>query len=805
MAEFETAAVEWRRPPRWPFKRILRWSLLVVGIAVLVSVGGLAGIIWGGEPLPDIGALAKYQPNLVTAIYSQYGELVEEFHGGERRYRVTLAKGAKSNPRAGVFVPPKLLVDAVVAMEDHQFYKHPGVNVRAILRALWADIRTRSFAQGGSTITQQLAGNLFTGRRKNITRKIKEAYLALQIDYHYSKEEILEMYLNQIFLGHRVYGVEAAARFYFGKHADQLTLSECAMIAGLPRRPNAYSPRRNPKQALQRRNVVLNRIADLGIITEEEAEEAKQEPMVLGEFKEQSNGAPYFAEYVRRQLIGELGFDEKVIAKGRLDVYTTLDMRMQELAAKCLRKHLRRVEAYERVMVVNSAGRYSKAKFRKGAVNYAKVNGREGEMVAATIGSRPGQLDISGGTPYLDPDKVLKKGNYARVRITEIRPDGSLGLEFAEEPHVQGAVVILELKTGAIRALVGGYDFFDRRNNGQFIRAVQAYRQTGSAFKPLIYAAAIETGLPLNHLLSDKEMTFTFAGKDWTIKNYHDQYFGSVSLRYALAKSLNAASVLLLKELGLPKALKYVHKSGIRSIPGVRDVRPELNLVLGRTDCTLLEMTAIFAAFGNRGVLAEPYAILDVLDKSKRRLYGNHQKKQRIVIREQTAYLITDVLTDVLDTDYGTGRTLPGITLPIEVAGKTGTTDDCTDSWFIGYSPELVVAVWMGHDKKVSLGPEMTGASGAGQAWVEIMNGALEIQAERFVAEDRTQETEFHMPAGIRRVDVCRVTGRRWVEYCGEDNRLSELFTDETAPTENCNERLHRLNHRGLRFRREGR
>jgi penicillin-binding protein 1A len=644
------------------------YTLLFLGVAAV------AGIIGGfflalTHDLPQIKGLESFEPAAITRIYSADKELLAELFT-ERRVPVRLSD------------IPGPLKQAIVATEDRKFYQHAGVDLKGVLRAILTDIRAGEFVQGASTITQQLARTLFLTPQKSVIRKLKEAFLAFQIERRYTKNEILELYLNQVYFGSGAYGVEAAARTFFGKSVRELDLAECALIAGMPKSPSRFSPRVNESLALKRREIVLNQMVRNNLITEEEAKAAKASPLNLAEGPSTTTKAPYFVAYVRRFLEKEFG-GARLYRTG-LTVHTTLNYKMQQAAEKAVAAGL--------------------------------------EQLTARMRKRGVSLD--------------------------------------EKP--QAALVTLDPRQGAILAMVGGRNFEESRFN----RATMARRQPGSAFKPLVYACAMEHGFTQSDLVWDAPVVFKGVRKDvdWTPMNFSGTFKGEMTLRDALAVSENIPAVKLLNKLGPSTAVEWAHRMGIES-----PVEPNLSLVLGTSEVTPLELTAAYGVFPNAGIAARPFAISEVLDQEGRSLWRARPQLWTAVSPE-TAAIMTDMLQAVVES--GTGRKAKSLGLP--VAGKTGTTDTYRDALFVGFSPTIVTGVWVGMDHYSTLGRGETGARAALPIWIDFMQQAL---------ADRPHQ-EFQLPNGVTKVRIDADSGLLASEDCPE--AVTMVFKKGTEPKRWC-------------------
>ncbi len=618
-------------------------------IILFLSLGVLCGSFAGAffaltHDLPQIRALEHFKPDAVTRIYSADKVLLAELFV-EKREPVPLE------------TIPRNLTAALVATEDRKFYKHSGVDLKGIARAIYKDIKAGEFVEGASTITQQLAKTLFLTPRKSLVRKLKEAILAFQLERRYTKDEILELYLNQVYFGSGAYGVESAAKIFFGKSVKDLTLSECALVAGMPKSPSRYSPLVNPDLAIKRRNTVLRQMRDTGIITDAVYHQAKNEGLDTDNRRSGPSQAPYFVEYIKSSLEDELGSTR--LYKSGLSVYTTLNFQLQLAAEKAITDGL----------------------------------------AALTRRMRPAQT---------------------------------------EDATPQAALISIDLATGGIVAMVGGKDFAASRFN----RATIALRQPGSAFKPFVYAYAIEQGLAQNKTILDAPVVYRGAqdGQDWKPQNFSLGYKGEMTLRHALAISQNIPAVRLLQTLGPLSVAQFAHQLGIKS-----PLTSNLSLALGTSEVTLLELTAAYAAFPNRGARIEPHSIMEVSDRQGRIIWRTRPKK-RLVLSRSSAAIVTNMLEGVVNE--GTAR--PATILGKAVAGKTGTSNDYKDALFIGFSPRIIAGVWVGRDRGGSLGDRETGARAALPIWIDFMQVALQNEPHLY----------FDIPDDVSPIRIHPYTGQ---------------------------------------------
>jgi penicillin-binding protein 1A len=670
---------------RWKWIAQFTAALLIIVLCGTVGVGiGVAN--WARQDLPSPSSLQTIAPPVKTLVYDVNGKLVHEFYK-ENRSIVPLKQ------------IPKPMVDAILSIEDRRFYSHWGIDPVRLFGALVQDVIARRPEQGASTITQQLARNLFLTHEKTVTRKIKEAILAIRIEQTYTKDEILQMYLNQIYFGEGAYGVDAAARIYFGKPVQEMTLPECALLAGLPRNPRDYSPRRDPDRALKRRNLVLAAMVQNRKLSQKQYEAASETPLGVSKTRYDTKSAPYFMEMVRLYLEERYGSNQ--LFEGGLRVYTSLDADLQRSAEESLERRLTELEQ-------RTGGKRSRA-----------------SILAKT--------------------KTAQTGERTKTQ------------------YLQGAVVAMDPTNGQIRALIGGRDF----NESNFNRATQAARQPGSAFKPFIYTAAIDNGYTPNEMILDTPVSFKAGnGEDWSPQNYDHKFRGPVTLRMALAKSLNVPAAKLLQKIGTPQVTSYARRLGIRSRLG-----NDLSLALGTSEVNLLELTSAYSVFANQGVKTSPVFVLRVEDKNGKILEQTRTTAEE-VLSPETALTMTNMMETVVQS--GTAAAAHAMGLNVPAAGKTGTTDDYTDAWFIGYTPSLATGVWVGFDKKQKIGPNMTGAAAALPIWVDVVSAGMKNKPPQ----------DFPVPNGVVARLICSQTGLLANPACPETEM--ELFREGSEPTGYC-------------------
>jgi len=715
-------------------KTFLKISVWFFSIAILLGLG-TAAIFWylWSSNLPYIGSLQEYRPPIVTEILSEDGQVIGSFWD-EKRFVVPIEE-----------LPPHL-IHAFVAAEDARFYEHEGLDLLGIFRALIKNLRAGKIEQGGSTITQQVTRSLLLkNTRRTYRRKAREAILSMQIERNFSKKRILFLYLNQIYLGQGAYGVEAAARTYFGKSAKDLDLAESAILAGLPQAPSRYSPLKHLDLAKARQTYVLGRMRENGYISEEDMRAALTEPIVIHQERDNPfRKAPYFTEYVRKYLLKKYGHD--LLYRSGLKVYTTVNLGMQNAAQEALHKgllELDRREGYpgpvrhlssEQVpLFLEKSNKESTEKpLAQGTVVEGlveKVDDKD-KTVEIRIGAvrcllpfskmkwarRPDPQKAYYAVKLQRPSQVLSKNDVVLVRIKEPgAPPFSWVVSLTRHPGVQGALLCMDPFTGRVRSMIGGRDF----DLSQFNRATQSHRQPGSAFKPLIYSAALDKGMSPAQILIDAPYIGINEGpeeEDWKPKNYKEKFFGPTLFRTALAKSRNVITVKILKKIGVYYAIQYAKKLGIEST-----LSPDLSLALGSSGVSLMELTRAYSVFANGGSLVSPIFIDKVVDRSGQVL-EEHEPQPAQVISPETAYIMTNLLQAVIQE--GTGWRIKAMKRP--AAGKTGTTNDLRDAWFMGYTPGLVTGVWVGYDDRRSMGKGETGSRAASPIWLYFMSAVLE-------------------------------------------------------------------------------
>ncbi len=700
--------------------RLRGWKLIDrVALAFLllcsIALGAACGLLFVyASDLPEIHALETYRPNVVTEIYADDGQLVGSF-ALQRRILMIYEQC------------PRVLFNAVTAIEDQHFEDHWGIDFPRIAGAVWRKLLKGGRAQGASTITMQLAGNLFLDRSEiSFRRKVQEILLALQIERRYTKPQIFTMYANQIYLAHGNYGFAAAAQFYFGKSVTDLKLQEAALIAGMIRGPS-YSPLNDPTRALSRRNLVLHRMQEEGKITPAEEEAAKKTPLGLHLQYPRNDLAPYFFEDIRKYLESTYG-TEAVHERG-LRVYTTLSIKMQHAANQAirdglhsydkrhgwrgdlpniLRDNLGKLDTYE-----DDDWRHA---IEKGGYATGLVLSVDDRNAVIKIGPYRAILSPSDivWTGRKKPAELLKVGDLAQCSILELR-EATARVQLEQQPGPQAAMLAIDNSTGEIKAMVGGYSFEDSKFN----RATQAYRQAGSSFKIYVYADAIEKGSSPFDTIVDTPFTTISGGQPYSPRNYDEKFEGTITLRRALAGSRNVPAVKLAEKIGINSVVDMTKRFGITT-----PLPPYLPLALGAADMKLIEHVSAFTVFPNDGIRIDPHMIRRVTSYDGALLEEAHPEVHD-VISPEVARTMTAMLEEVIQ--FGTGVQAKALGRP--TAGKTGTTQDYTDAWFMGFTPQLTAGVWVGFDdKQISLGKKETGARAALPIWLQFMKEALEGQ-----------------------------------------------------------------------------
>ena len=740
----------------WVFPLLLVFLLAAAGILV---VGFAAALIY--PTLPTLEVLTDYRPKIPLRIYSADGKLIGEF-GEERRAVVKLEQ------------VPKTLINAIVAAEDERFFQHGGVDYLGVARAALFNFTSGGVKQGASTITMQVARNFFLSKEKTLTRKFNEMLLAFKIESSLSKQQIIELYINQIYLGQRAYGFAAAAQIYYGRPLAELSVAQQAMLAGLPKAPSRFNPVANPSRAKLRQQYVLRRMRELGMLTPEQLAKADKEPMVMRQsINEFHVRADYFAEMVRAQMFERYG--EDAYTHG-LKVYTTLLSEHQRAAYDALRKGVldydrrhgyRGPEAY-----VELTGELTDDKLED-ALQDAPDSDEIYPAVVLEAGPKQVRIYRSGGERITISEDGLKFAakllgenvpptqRIRRGAIIRITKDEKGRWQIAQLPQVESALVSADPRTGAIRALIGGFDF----NRNQFNHVTQALRQPGSSFKPFIYSAALEKGFTAATVINDAPLTFTAAqtgSEPWEPKNYDGKFEGPMRLRTALTKSKNLVSVRILQAITPQYAQDYISRFGFD--PKLHP--PYLTMALGAGNVTPMQMLGAYSVFANGGYKIAPYFIDRVEDDKGKVMLANQPvvagESAEQVIDSRNAFIMSSLMRDVVR--MGTATRAMRLKRN-DLAGKTGTTNEFVDAWFGGFQPTLVAIAWMGFDQPKTLGRNETGGSAALPIWIDYMATALK----------NVPEEGFNPPPGVIVMPVNAETGLR----AGEGSGISEYFYQE--------------------------
>ena len=686
-----------------PNRRVLTLLFIAAG-AIALSGLIVVGVIWtfacSGNACPSLAGLERFQPRQTSRLYAADGRFIAEL-GLERRTLVKLDQ------------IPKQVRDAFIVVEDKRFYSHGGIDFGRIIGSGLANLRAGGIAQGFSTITMQLARNLFperlNAREKTVSRKLREAKVARAIEGKYSKDRILELYLNQIYLGNGAYGVETASQRYFGKPVRELNLAEAATLAALPKGPERYNPRRFPDRAVQRRNTVLELLRRAGIISDADASLARAYPMRLARRRGGAGDtAPYFVEYVRRLLDEKLG---KQLYEQGFKVYTTLDLDLQGSAERALDRQLRAVESGH-----------------------------------------------AGPFPHRTYEQFL-------ARASSPSPEDNV-----VSPYIQGAFVALDPRTGALRALVGGRDFDDSK----FDRATQALRQPGSTFKPIVYATAIQSGRPPSYIVDDSPIEFPQldASKPWTPQNFDLKFLGPMTLRQGFYESRNMIAIRVGMEIGERSVVEMAKRFGITT-----PVPPYPSIHIGSADVYPLEMIAAYSVFANLGWRVSPMPIIKVENQKGETVWKPEPAIDQVLSREE-AWLMVDMMKDVIRK--GTAAASVGQYFHLPAGGKTGTTNDGSDVWFIGYTADLVAGVWMGFDRPQKIMANAQGGRLAAPAWTAFM---------REVYERKPSPPDWPRPGGIISRVIDKPSGLLHGTQCPVEDAYTEYFIPGTEPTKECGRR----------------
>ena len=757
---------------------LLKWGIALIFILTLLGFAGLAGLyFYVSQDLPKINTLRDYRPATVTYVFSDDGRKIGEFFK-ERRIVIPLSE------------MPETLINAFVAAEDSRFRDHPGIDIQSILRAFIKNFQAGAITQGGSTITQQVTKSFLLTPERTYERKLREAILAYRIEKKFTKDEILFLYLNQIYLGHGAYGVESAAENYFGKQAKDLNLAECAMLAGLPQAPSRYSPFQFPDRAKQRQIYALNRMKEEGMISNMDVTEAIDTPL---DVKARKNWfierVPFYTEHVRRYVESKYGAD--ALYNQGLQIHTAVNIEYQKMAREAVNKglldldrrmgyrgplqhiSLSQVEAFCRNEAEKIQGRLlEKGEIYTGVVTAVddknkRTTVRVGDfsgiigLATMTWARRPDPKIAYYESSITAPSRALKTGDVIQVQVVAQAGENSLyELALYQEPVAQAALLSIEAETGHVKAMIGGRDFRD----SQFNRAYQSRRQPGSAFKPVIYAAALDKGYTPATVIMDSPIVYEDTRRDfiWKPQNYRETFYGSTLFRDALVHSRNVVTIKILQDIGISYVIDYSRKLGITS-----DISQNLSIALGSSGVSLLELVNAYSVFSNLGYFIEPVFITRIDDR-----HGNLLESSRLVRKKvidmSTAYIMTHMMETVVKE--GTGQRVRALKRP--AAGKTGTTNNLFDAWFMGYTPRYTTGVWVGLDQEGSLGKGETGSRTASPIWLDYMNKALEGKPAR----------TFTVPEGIVFARIDAKTGL--LPIAESEKIITECFKEGTVPSE---------------------
>ena len=704
-------------------KRLVGRVLFSVLVLTAAAIGALSGLfLVYSTDLPQVSELERYRPNTITELYDDQGRVIGTF-ALQRRVIASYEDF------------PQVLRDAVTSIEDKDFERHWGIDLQRVLGAAYRDLVRGNRAQGASTLTMQLSRNLFLSPDRNFSRKFQEVVLAIQIERRFTKPQIFTMYANQIYLGHGVYGFEAGSQYYFNKHAKDLTLADAAVLASIPKSPTQYSPVSNPVNALRRRNLVINAMLEDGKITANQAADVKATHISLNLQASNNSIAPNFVEEIRRYLEKKYGSEE--VHQNGLKVYTTLNLDWQNAA---MQSALDGLSAYEHrhgwqgklrnilkgensslkeyqhpdwVQPVHSGG------YVHALITDVSASGQSATVKFGGYTAALGPQEIA-WTRHKSPGEILAPGDLVYIRVASLPTSSSAGssgepahASLEQDSGTEVALLAIDNASGDIKAMVGGRDF----EESKFNRATQAMRQVGSSFKPYVYTAALDTGtVSADDYVLDAPVTFNTGSGPYTPSNYDKKFWGNISLRTAIANSRNIPALKIAQEVGIETVIEYARKFGVTSnLPAV------LPLALGSAEVTLFEQTAAFTTFPNDGVRVTPHYIRKVTD------YDGHIREENFpevkdVVGVKTARIMTSLLQGVVQQ----GTATAALKLKHPLGGKSGTTNDFTDAWFIGFSPSVTCGVWVGYDEKKTLGPKETGSQAALPIWINFMRTALQ-------------------------------------------------------------------------------
>lgn len=799
---------------------------LTIFLLLVLGAAGAGFATWGyfyiTRDLPKLSRIEDYRPSAVTRVLANDGTLIGEFFN-QRRYPVKLDQ------------IPELVRNAFIAAEDASFYSHKGVDPVSILRALWKNISTGSARQGGSTITQQVVKNLLLTPEKNIERKVKEAILSYRLENRFSKDEILEMYLNQIFFGNTAYGIRAAARLYFRKEPAELTLAEAAMLAGLPKAPSRYSPLASMARAKRRQRYVLEQMVRANFVTREEADAAlRDEVRAYPADLKNLYAAPYYLAEVRRILLENPRFRTLDIDNDGLEIHTALDLNADRFATAAVQKALREVDKrrgwrgpiahIEQASLDEFRSRFRNSLPRRLATNEVypalvtrtaqgkisiDVGGIEASLAEPDIRWARKRLSNDGRVSWIRPEQVLKPGDVIEVSAVSLEkpsPESPTFLSGISEPlapgtpfkfvldqtpEVEGSLAAIDPHSGRVIAAIGGYSY----QRSKFNRVTQSLRQPGSAFKPVVYLAAVDgfNYTPAT-IVYDQPRTFRAGDDLWTPGNFDEKFLGPITLRTALERSRNLVSADIISNIGVDAAIRYARALGIESPLG-----RNLSLSLGSSEVTMLELVRAYGVFAAKGVLFQSVFITKIIDRDGKVVYDHDAERlahARQAIPETSAFIMANMLKGVVD--HGTGYRIKQLKRP--AAGKTGTSNDQMDAWFVGFTPGWACGAWVGFDQKRTIGEKETGGVAAAPMFLYFMHDWLQhldqVQYARLVDEAKEEAArlgieyvapeplpplDFSVPEGVEPFWVDKTTG--YLSDAGNPNAILEYFVQGTEPS----------------------
>ena len=782
---------------------LLTFLTIVLALSCVGALFGMWGYYYLVRDLPKLSRIEDYKPPAVTRVLASDGSIIAEFFS-EKRYPVKMQD------------VPDIIRKAFLAAEDASFYSHHGIDPISILRAAVKNMQSGNVKQGASTITQQVVKNLLLTSEKSLIRKAKEAILSYRLERRFSKDEIFEIYLNQIFFGNSAYGIKAAGRIYFHKELPDITLAEAALLAGLPKGPSSYSPIKNPKKAKQRQAQILTQMVKANFITEAQREEALKAPLDVHPASQQNVfGSPYYVGEIRR-VFAEKWKDLDIDSDG-LEIVTAVDPQADKDATEALRKGLREVDKRRgwrgpigKMAPEEYVQAYGDTELDGENPAPALVRSVSGGVAKIAVGKRSYQVDLNvsswakkflnkdESTAFGNPSESLRAGDIIEVALRRVpsSPGGKINekdtpkLLLDQTPDIEGAVVLIDPSSGEVRAMVGGYDY----TQSQFNRVTQSLRQPGSTFKPVIYLSAIDK---FNYtpatIMMDQARTFRVGDTFWTPANFDEKFLGPITLRTALEKSRNLVSADIVSRIGVDAAIAYARKLGIESPLG-----RNLSLSLGSSEVTVLELTRAYSVFPAKGVLFDSVFVKRIKDRFGNVIYDYDSEKvqnARQVISENSAFVMANMMKGVVD--HGTGYKIKELGRP--VAGKTGTSNDQMDTWFIGYTPSWVCGVWVGFDQKKQIGPKETGGVVAAPIWLYFMRDFLEHSASmsadgsereakseaetlgiEYVPVQMTEQLDFSVPEGVEPFWIEKSTGAKQSQGHG----FLEYFIKGTEPEE---------------------